>query len=1020
MSETLEKLKVIIEASASPLKKEAQEAINTAKKTAKEIDKAFNQNSKKSSEIIDTKQAEKSEKSVKATIDKVIASVKRIRESLKEASNTPLELKNSNETVTQLENMRKMLKKTMGDAMSGELKDGLSHSIKNYAKEAQLASGIKVNTDDYKRMCDDVERAEKQLEKLKQKKRDMEASGVSKESDEWQKVTAQIASATRQLEAYQSKKYMSEAYGNDVEYSGGLANQSYIGTGVAMAKNAIGSIPGKVQEITARVGEAVGRIPVIGRVAKEAAYIGKKAFSGMISVLQKVSPVIKKAGGLFASLIQKFTSGIQILNRFTNASKKTNNSFGSGFKNILKYGLGIRSLYVLVNKLRNAMKEGFQNLAQFDSGTNKSLSMLVSSLTQFKNTLATAFAPILNFVAPALNTLIQMAVTAANAVGQLFSALTGKSYVVQATKVSKDYAASLNSGTSAANDAADANEKLKKTLLGFDQINKLDDNDSSGSGNGSGGSGGTGAGGMFETVEVNSGISRIAERLKEAWRTADFTEIGVIIGKKLNEALESIPWDTIQGTARKIAKSIATFLNGFIKATDWNLVGKTFAEGINTIIDFGYTFVTTFEWSKLGTAIANSINGVISNINFKKAGSAFSEGVKGLLDVVIQALENTDWKKVGNKLKEFFSAIDYAGIATKIAEGIGAAIGGIGGLIGGFLGDSLKKAEKYLSEKTEEFGGDFVAGLCSGIVTAVSNIASWVKTHLIDPFLKGIKKGFGISSPAKTMIKIGGYLIDGLKKGILDPIKNISSWIKENVIEKIKSAFRELQDKLLLNLKATVSLLKKGWTSLSEFVGNVVNVTVNRVKGWTTSLSDFIGNVVSVTVNRVKGWSSSLSEWIGNAVNVTIKLAKSGWDTIKKWLGIDSALGISFKLPKIGINWGSKTVAGFTIKWPSSFYTYAKGGFPDKGQMFIANEAGPEMVGTLDGKTAVANNNQITAGIAAAVFPAVYNAMIAALSRMGGGNNEFRIFIGDKELTDIVVEGIQKETKVTGVNPVMV
>ena len=149
-------------------------------------------------------------------------------------------------------------------------------------------------------------------------------------------------------------------------------------------------------------------------------------------------------------------------------------------------------------------------------------------------------------------------------------------------------------------------------------------------------------------------------------------------------------------------------------------------------------------------------------------------------------------------------------------------------------------------------------------------------------------------------------------------------------------------------------------------------------------------------------------------------MAKSGWDTIKKWLGIDSALGISFKLPKIGINWGSKTVAGFTIKWPSSFYTYAKGGFPDKGQMFIANEAGPEMVGTLDGKTAVANNNQITAGIAAAVFPAVYNAMIAALSRMGGGNNEFRIFIGDKELTDIVVEGIQKETKVTGVNPVMV
>lgn len=55
--------------------------------------------------------------------------------------------------------------------------------------------------------------------------------------------------------------------------------------------------------------------------------------------------------------------------------------------------------------------------------------------------------------------------------------------------------------------------------------------------------------------------------------------------------------------------------------------------------------------------------------------------------------------------------------------------------------------------------------------------------------------------------------------------------------------------------------------------------------------------------------------------------------------------------------------------------TYASGGFPSAGSMFIAGETGsPEMVGIINGRTAVANNDQITEAIATAV----YNAMISA------------------------------------------
>lgn len=48
-------------------------------------------------------------------------------------------------------------------------------------------------------------------------------------------------------------------------------------------------------------------------------------------------------------------------------------------------------------------------------------------------------------------------------------------------------------------------------------------------------------------------------------------------------------------------------------------------------------------------------------------------------------------------------------------------------------------------------------------------------------------------------------------------------------------------------------------------------------------------------------------------------------------------------------------------------YVYASGGFPTVGEMFIARESGPEMVGTMGNRTAVANNNQIVAGIAGGV-----------------------------------------------------
>lgn len=84
--------------------------------------------------------------------------------------------------------------------------------------------------------------------------------------------------------------------------------------------------------------------------------------------------------------------------------------------------------------------------------------------------------------------------------------------------------------------------------------------------------------------------------------------------------------------------------------------------------------------------------------------------------------------------------------------------------------------------------------------------------------------------------------------------------------------------------------------------------------------------------------------------------------------------------------------------WPSlKWSTYATGGFPDMGQMFIANEAGPELVGKIGNRNAVVNNDQIVAAVSEGVYAAVASAMSAYV----GQNNaqEINVYLDGKQIT---------------------
>lgn len=152
---------------------------------------------------------------------------------------------------------------------------------------------------------------------------------------------------------------------------------------------------------------------------------------------------------------------------------------------------------------------------------------------------------------------------------------------------------------------------------------------------------------------------------------------------------------------------------------------------------------------------------------------------------------------------------------------------------------------------------------------------------------------------------------------------------------------------------------------------------------------------------------------IGYTITVGVQLAKSGWTSVEKWIG-DLTAKLKIKLPTVNVNWESTggvntvTIPKFSVKY------YAAGGFPMEGQMFVAREAGPELVGTIGGRTAVANNDQIVESVSQGVYQAFSQAMAES-----GSNQVVEAKVNDKVLFEVIVGRNRQETMRTGRSPLL-
>lgn len=354
----------------------------------------------------------------------------------------------------------------------------------------------------------------------------------------------------------------------------------------------------------------------------------KKHIDNLIrSIARLVSNGFKKlAGGIRSAVsnIAKFTGAIA---KMIKENKKASKSFDFSFKTVLKYAFGIRSLFVLFNRLRSATKEGIDNLVKYSGQLNYSISIMTSALGALKNGFASAFAPIINVVAPYIAKFTNMMIDATNAIARFFSALTGHSTAIQAKKYYQDYAESLGGVT-------DEAKKAGKALhtLGIDELNILSETNKD--------KDELLPEDMFETVKITGDIADWAKELRKAFLDQDWEGLGRLIAELINKGLEWLYRKIKQITPKveRALKNLAKVINSFIKNLDWDLLGRTIGAGINLL-----------------TKAFNALFGD-DGINLELLGEKLSVGLRGMIDEV-------DWRELGNAIG------NYLMIAWRIAYG---------------------------------------------------------------------------------------------------------------------------------------------------------------------------------------------------------------------------------------------------------------------------------------------------------------------------------------------------------------
>lgn len=530
----------------------------------------------------------------------------------------------------------------------------------------------------------------------------------------------------------------------------------------------------------------------------------------------------------------------------------------------------------LIAEFQGFMEEGAiyaDAAAEYTQTYAAKVAQLTAAMVGLKVSVGNMIIPLLNAILPKIIAMVKWFTYWFNIIGRVMNLLFG-------TQVG---ASSLDGVADSTYEAADAQDELanategagkaaKGALASFDKLNVLQKPAEGG-----------GAGGEISLPEeegffdeVDAGFDALEEKIqkfknsldmilwhiRESFKTGDFGYLASVLSTGIvnaltnaREAIQNFDFKTFgSGIGSRIGTAISTFFHG----TDWvglfgqtaGLIGDALIGLLDTVTGFLIGFVTSIDWSGVGTTVWDSI-------------------------------------------VAFFTEIDWEGIAESLAGFLGAAFGAAFLLIGKLtdvileIQDALWKwfdesVLQYFRDKIEEAGGDVWKGFLRGIQDALVGIGVWLLEHVLEPFIKGFKDAFGIASPSTVMEEQGGYIIDGLKEGIANAWINIKAWFDEKVLTPLKEWFGKAWEDIKTGAETAWNGITEVWQTVKDWFDAKV---ITPLKVIFTAVWLTIKSVVSSAWDGIKELWQGAKDWFTDEVLDPIK---EGFTSV--WQDISDAI----------------------------------------------------------------------------------------------------------------------------------
>lgn len=452
------------------------------------------------------------------------------------------------------------------------------------------------------------------------------------------------------------------------------------------------------------------------------------------------------------------------------------------------------------------------------------------------------------------------------------------------------------------------------------------------------------------------------------------------LGKNIVDGLYNGVKDAMHFVADKAGELADGFVKGFKDALGIHSPSKVFyaigefidkglANGISAAKDLAMNAIQSVSDAvkTIGSRLADENyglgNGSIS-LSVDASGKSMMETANALKRSVRTTNDSFGgwFKKMKTDLSDFTEGINAVTKAGKdISNGFKSSI------------DALAAASKSILNTHD------------GFVSAVSDIRSFVKKSVAEIENEYQYNGFfGAAGLAIQKAFEGVYLVFDK---VSTAIKNISDTIDS--VKNVITTFNSLKDKVG-EVIDQVPALKQAYGGLKSFfsdlfdkdkgIGKIVSDGFDFIK---TKASDVISWLIQKMQGIKFGGSGSSSGGLAGSaaasggalshlgayggIGAGVGLGLSGgiqwWkDMIGTWKDSDKSAGTKV-LESIKHTLWDLSPIGALVNLGKKIFGFASGGFPDAGQLFIAREAGAEMVGSLGGHTAVANNDQIVEGI---------------------------------------------------------